>query len=147
MKCVSEQLKTSEELQVIQSMARKRIADKEPTISSEGASVAPAKAPTSKAPSEPARAPRSSATSVTHRHKKEANAWDEPAPIPAEQAVSATGLASLATSVSEPVETPTKPSAQPPTREEIAIRAYLIAESRGFQGGSTEEDWLSAERQ
>ncbi len=34
-----------------------------------------------------------------------------------------------------------------PIQDDIAVRAYLIAESRGFQGGSMEEDWLAAERQ
>ncbi len=135
-------------------MARKRIADKEPAISNEGAAAAPAKAPINKAPSETVRAPRSSANSANHRHKKEASGWDEQAPTLAEQAVSSSGLASLAVSVSEPVREsprtaeplPTK-TEQLPSREEIAIRAYLIAESRGFQGGSTEDDWLNAERQ
>lgn len=30
---------------------------------------------------------------------------------------------------------------------DIARRAYLYAEARGFQGGSPEEDWLRAERE
>ncbi len=110
--------------------------------------MAPAKSPTSNmAPSETGRAPRSSANSVNHRHKKEANSWDEPAPTLAQEAVSSSGLASLATSVSALVEPSARPSVQPPTREEIAIRAYLIAESRGFQGASPEDDWFNAERQ
>jgi hypothetical protein len=34
-----------------------------------------------------------------------------------------------------------------PSPEEIAIRAYLRWEARGYQGGSPEEDWLCAERE
>lgn len=135
----------SEELQVIQSMARKRIADQEPAISNEGAAAAPAKAAGKNQPAAPnkARAPRSSATAVTHRHKKNATPENEPASTPAEPAVSPTGLppAALPARVAAPIRV------APPTRKDIAIRAYLLAEARGFQNGSTEEDWLNAERQ
>jgi hypothetical protein len=34
-----------------------------------------------------------------------------------------------------------------PTREEIAFRAYLLWERRGYQHGSPDADWLEAERQ
>jgi len=34
-----------------------------------------------------------------------------------------------------------------PTREEIALQAYLYWEQRGYQGGSSEEDWLRAEQE
>ncbi|HEY1338550.1 MAG TPA: DUF2934 domain-containing protein [Bryobacteraceae bacterium] len=34
-----------------------------------------------------------------------------------------------------------------PSREEIALQAYLYWEARGFQGGSAEEDWLRAEHE
>jgi hypothetical protein len=34
-----------------------------------------------------------------------------------------------------------------PTHDEIAVRAYLRWEARGFQGGSPEQDWLCAERE
>jgi len=87
----------------------------------DGTAAAPAKAPKG-------RAPRTSTTAVTHKHKKAVSATEDavaPPTVPA-------------------VETPL-PSAYP-TREEIAIRAYLYAESRGFQGGSPEEDWLHAEQ-
>ena len=108
-------------------MARKRIADKEPAVSTEGAAAAPAVAPaTNVAPdASKARAPRASANAVTHRHKKTATIESQSIPTAAEES-------------SLPEQ---------PTREEIAIRAYLLAESRGFQGGSPEEDWLIAERQ
>jgi hypothetical protein len=43
-------------------------------------------------------------------------------------------------------EAPTAAPSFKPAHEEIARRAYLYAESRGFQGGSPEEDWLRAER-
>ena len=34
-----------------------------------------------------------------------------------------------------------------PSREEIALLAYLYWEARGCQGGSPEEDWLRAEQE
>jgi hypothetical protein len=34
-----------------------------------------------------------------------------------------------------------------PSRAEIALLAYSFWESRGYQGGSPEEDWLRAEEQ
>ena len=34
-----------------------------------------------------------------------------------------------------------------PCHEEVAELAYLYWESRGFQGGSPEEDWLRAEQE
>ena len=53
--------------------------------------------------------------------------------------------------VESPVELPSEiaPVAAPavPSSEEIAVRAYLYAESRGFQGGSPEQDWFRAERE
>jgi hypothetical protein len=36
---------------------------------------------------------------------------------------------------------------QPPTHEEISVRAYLLAETRGFQNGSPEDDWFCAEKE
>jgi hypothetical protein len=122
-------------------MRRKRIADKAPAISKEGAAVAPQKLPaTGNAPdSNKARAPRASANAVTHRHKTPTIETQTPAPVPAEEiVVAAPKPAAL-------VETPSP--VQPPSQEQIAIRAYLLAESRGFQGGSTEDDWFNAERQ
>lgn len=49
-----------------------------------------------------------------------------------------------------PVETPSATaavSAYEPSREEIAQLAYRYWESRGSQGGSSEEDWLRAEQE
>ena len=34
-----------------------------------------------------------------------------------------------------------------PTQEQIAALAYTYWESRGYQGGSSEEDWLRAENE
>lgn len=34
-----------------------------------------------------------------------------------------------------------------PDREEIALLAYSYWETRGYQGGSPEEDWLRAEQE
>jgi hypothetical protein len=48
-------------------------------------------------------------------------------------------------------ETPAAPAAvtasDEPSREQIALLAYLYWESRGGQGGSSEEDWLRAEQE
>ncbi len=118
-------------------MPRKTNIDKEPVVQKEGAAVKPAKASVPKAaPKAPAvtkaRAPRSSATAVTHKHKKSVSVE-----------VSGTEIAA--------VEESTTPAPRkivaPPTREEIAIRAYLLYEGRGYQGGSETEDWITAERQ
>ncbi len=34
-----------------------------------------------------------------------------------------------------------------PERDEIELVAYLYSETRGFQGGSPEEDWMRAEQE
>jgi hypothetical protein len=98
-------------------MARKKSADQQPFVS-EGAAAAPA----------PARNPRSNA--VTHKHKKAT-----PVAQPAE-----------GTPVEEAVEMK-RPTTATPSHEEIAMRAYFYWESRGFQGGSPEDDWFRAERE
>ena len=36
---------------------------------------------------------------------------------------------------------------KPPTREEIALRAWQLSQARGDGPGSPEEDWLQAERE
>jgi hypothetical protein len=127
-------------------MARKRIAEQKPEVSSEGAAVAPATSPAqAKAPAaKKARAPRASANAVTHRHKKTATSESpKPAPATLEEAAGTIGIsANPGTDAPLPAAAP----AQPPTQEEIAIRAHLLAESRGFQGGSPEDDWFTAER-
>jgi len=49
-----------------------------------------------------------------------------------------------------PSETPSATAAvtaYEPSRDEIAQLAYLYWESRGGQGGSSEEDWLRAEQE
>ncbi len=46
-----------------------------------------------------------------------------------------------------PTPTVEAPTAYEPTREEIALQAYLYWEERGCQGGSQEEDWLRAEQE
>jgi len=124
-------------------MARKRIADKEPAISKEGAAAAPAKSPATGKALEPnlARAPRASANVVTHRHKKTASVEAQmPAQVQADEPIVTPPAVSAA------VETPIAPI-RTPSHEDVAIRAYLLAEARGFQGGSTEDDWFNAERQ
>jgi Protein of unknown function (DUF2934) len=56
--------------------------------------------------------------------------------------------------VAERAETATVPSSNPPATEsyspsfdEIAQLAYSYWESRGYHGGSPEEDWLRAEQE
>ena len=39
------------------------------------------------------------------------------------------------------------PEVYVPTRDEISLLAYSYWESRGYQGGSPEEDWLRAEHE
>ena len=53
------------------------------------------------------------------------------------------------TMVEEPLQDTVVESAEPAEldRNEIALVAYLRWESRGFQGGSPEEDWLIAEQE
>lgn len=45
-------------------------------------------------------------------------------------------------SLSAPVEI----SSAEPSYDQIALEAYLLWEARGFQGGSPEEDWTTAEQ-
>jgi Protein of unknown function (DUF2934) len=99
-------------------MATKKPADQQPFVSESAAAAAPA----------PARSTRSNA--VTHKHKKA---------TPVAQPVDATPA---------PDAVEVKPTiAAAPSREEIATLAYLHWESRGYQGGSPEEDWLRAEHE
>lgn len=130
-------------------MKRKRIA-KEPAVTNEG-SAAAAQAPASSPASKQARAPRASANPVTHRHKP---AMSEPqTPAAAEMAevevVVPVAAAGAAVAFDPPAElaAPAAPAVEAPLHEEIAIRAYLMAESRGFWGGSPADDWFEAERQ
>ena len=101
-------------------MPRKKTADK--PVSSTSETAVATQTPASKS----TRAPGSSSQAVTHKHKKAAVA----------------AIAEVAVEVAVATA-----SFQPPTKAEIAIHAYFLAQSRGFQGGSTEEDWLSAERE
>ena len=39
------------------------------------------------------------------------------------------------------------PPGASPSNDEIAALAYSYWEARGYQGGSSEEDWLQAERE
>jgi hypothetical protein len=92
----------------------------------------PAAIPQNTAPaSAKSRARGSSAKPVTHKHKQ--NAVTLPGPAVAEITVAAAQ--------------PAPAAVHAPTHEDISIRAYLIAETRGFQGGSPEDDWFRAERE
>lgn len=108
-------------------MTRKKIADN-PKPSENAAAPAPA--------AKKARAPRASSTAVTHKHKKApmASAAAETANLPEIIAVAETTPALVQTFVS-------------PSHDEIAARAWIYYESRGYQGGSAEEDWFRAERE
>jgi hypothetical protein len=105
-------------------LPKKKIAEKEPVIAMDatvGAAVKAKKATVK----EQARAPRASASAVTHKHKKTTNAATPAVPAHVEAAA---------------------PVAEP-THEEIAKLAYSFWEARGYQGGSQDEDWLRAVQQ
>ncbi len=106
-------------------MTRKKSADQPLSSSPTGAQQNPS--PVS------SRARGSSPKAVTHKHKQ--NPATLPQPAPAEIASSPT------------VQPPAAVAFQPPTHEEISLRAYFFAEARGFQGGSPEDDWFRAERE
>ena len=95
-------------------MTKKKIADTEPSV-----------------PKKP-RAPRSSAKTVTHKHKKTA-APVTVTPVEVEPAV----MAAPAPVVAAPQ----------PIAEQIARLAYSYWEARGYQGGSPESDWARAEQE
>jgi hypothetical protein len=111
-------------------MKRKNIADK-PAAVSEGSASAAA------TPKKP-RAPRATSTAAAHKHKKALTATPEP--TPETTAVEASAIPAVA-----PEAVLVEPAG--PTHEQIAVRAYLIAEARGFAGGSPADDWFQAERQ
>lgn len=87
---------------------------------------APATAKVLKPAAKTVRAPRASATPVTHKHKKSTHQEEavrvETAPV----------------AVAVPVHQP--------THEEIGRLAYSYWEARGHQGGSQDEDWMRAEQ-
>ncbi len=108
-------------------MTRKKIADN-PKPSENAAAPAPAAKKT--------RAPRASSTAVTHKHKK------TPIASPAAEPARLQETIAVAETTPAPVETFVAP-----THDEIAARAWTYYESRGYQGGSAEEDWFRAERE
>ena len=129
-------------------MPRKRIADPDPAHSPESAAAAPAKAPAGNAQSaKKARAPRASANAVTHRHKitQTIDAPVSPSPAPSAETVfvpASQPMAAVTVAVQSQGTT-----VLAPTHEEIAFRAFLLAEARYFSNGTPEGDWLEAERQ
>jgi hypothetical protein len=95
-------------------------------------SSSPAAAPQNNAPaSAKSRARGSRVKAVTHKHKQNAATLPEP----------------VAVEITVPAPQPAPAAVHAPTHEDISIRAYLIAETRGFQGGSPEDDWFRAERE
>ncbi|HWB85864.1 MAG TPA: DUF2934 domain-containing protein [Bryobacteraceae bacterium] len=64
---------------------------------------------------------------------------------PVKRAKHSTVTAETSQAIAAPVAQATIVSA--PSQEEIARLAYLYWEERGCQGGSSEEDWLRAERE
>ena len=73
------------------------------------------------------------------------------APARAKSAVTRKHRNPAVTEKSENVSTARSPRQQPmpptPTFDEIAQLAYSYWEARGYQGGSSEEDWLRAEQE
>lgn len=124
-------------------MARKKPARQEPTVSAEGSAALPAISPSS---ANKARAPRSSANAVTHRHKPAPTTGTETTdPMIVEEPVTSPAPVAVAPTPAAPEPAPVNVEA--PSHDEIAVRAFLIAEARIFQNGSPEDDWFAAERQ
>ena len=72
------------------------------------------------------------------------------APARAKSTVTRTHRNSAVTERSESALAPSSVAASlgaHPTFDEIAQRAYSYWESRGYEGGSSEEDWLRAEQE
>lgn len=86
--------------------------------------IAAAAAP---AEAKPKRVAKPKSTSVTHTHTTKKPAGK--------------GMAAAASASAAPAPFTA------PTHDEIAIRAYFHAESRGFQIGSPLDDWLRAEHE
>ena len=124
-------------------MARKKI-DQEPIVSAEGSAAAPAKAPASASSgTKKNRAPRSSAKAA-HRHKTPpATESQTPVSTTVEDEVEALLTKEVAYTPAAPIQR----AAEAPTYDEIAVRAYLLAEARGFENGNPEDNWFAAETQ
>jgi hypothetical protein len=104
-------------------MARKHNTDSDPVVSA-GAAAAPAR---QKSPAK---------SRVKYSTAQTASATPE------------TTTLQTATPVSEPAAPQiAAATAHEPTSDEIARLAYTYWEARGYRGGSSEEDWLRAERE
>jgi hypothetical protein len=62
-------------------------------------------------------------------------------PVSTTRTKRATPIATTPAPVTQPMQQPA------PSREDVALQAYLYWEARGFRGGSPEEDWLRAEQE
>jgi hypothetical protein len=56
-------------------------------------------------------------------------------------------MAAYTTQLAATPEVPAEAAEPPPAHEEIALLAYALWQERGSPEGSSEEDWLNAERQ
>ena len=113
-------------------MTRKRVTDND-VVASSGAGAVPTRRKASTRS-------RAKHTPVTEPEVPETSAITPTTDVPAD----------LAVTVEVPVSTETiflavAPAVYEPSREEIALQAYLYWEERGCQGGSAEEDWVRAE--
>jgi len=98
-----------------------------------------------RSPASKSKAPAAATHKRTNRMAKAEVA--APVVLPVERAVENSVPATLQATAA-PAQVPQPPAVpRMPTREEIALLAYSYWENRGYQGGSTEEDWFRAERE
>jgi hypothetical protein len=81
------------------------------------------------------------------RKTAETNATESAAAEPVKRRTAATPKTAAAATHKRPSKKAVPTPSVLPTSEQIALRAYLYWEQRGYQGGSPEEDWLRAERE
>src|SRR5688572_17599726 len=100
-------------------MPRKTKNSADPVVSAQGQAAAPAHIAKH-------RTPRAKSSQVTHETVEQSN-----------NSVSSSSISALSEAVSETPRTI--------DQDAVARLAYSYWEARGFQGGSSEEDWLRAE--
>jgi hypothetical protein len=105
---------------------------------------------TADAPAEAALAaePRKKASTAKPKTAAATHKRTSPAPKSKAMAEIVDVVTDAAVTVSEPEPSlATAATVRVPEHSQIAALAYSYWESRGFQGGSSEEDWLRAERE
>ena len=110
-------------------MTRKRVTDNDVVVSSGAGAV-------------PTRRKASTRSRAKHTPVTEPEVTETPALNPATDLIADTTATLEAPVLTEALLVAT---VDEPTREEIALQAYLFWEERGCQGGSAEEDWIRAE--